>query len=207
MFDILAAGFLIGLTHAMPPGPITFEVLKKGISKGFLAAFQVDVGSVIADAIFFVLIVGGLSQLLSHPAGKLTLWLGGCLLLTFLGLRGIFVLMSKKQEHASERERDMPPLISGFLICITSPFAIVWWAGIFAGAMAVRLGTDILSLLGMFSGIALACLSWYGVIALIGSAGRRLFNPSWMKALSLACSIMMLVFAVFIFYLGYTTLL
>lgn len=207
MFDILAAGFVIGLTHALPPGPITFEVIKRGVSEGLVAALKTDVGAVAADAVFFVLIVAGLSQVLSSQAGRIAMWLIGCSLLAFLGLRGVYTLLQNRSPADPEKKRSASPLVAGFLICITSPFAIVWWAGVFAGAMAVQLGSDILSILVLFAGIALACLGWYALLGLIGSASKKIFRPSWMTALSLACSVMMLAFAVILFYRGYATLL
>jgi threonine/homoserine/homoserine lactone efflux protein len=206
VFDILAAGFLIGLTHAIPPGPITFEVIKRGLSEGFGSALKVDVGAVAADAVFFMLIAIGLSQILSHPTGRIAMWACSCGLLAFLGLRGIYKVISKRSASNVEKERSASPLMAGFLICITSPFAIVWWTGVFAGAMAVQLGSDAISLIALFGGIALACLGWYALLGLLGSASKKVFPKSGMTALSLLCSLMMLAFAVILFYRGYTTL-
>ncbi len=203
VFDVLAAGFIIGLTHALPPGPITFEVIKRGVSEGFPSALKVDVGAVAADAVFFILIVIGLSQVLSHPAGKIAMWLGGCALLAFLGLRGIYRIATKKSSAGTDKSRADSPLFSGFLICITSPFAVVWWMGVFAGTMVFY--NDALSLLGLFGGIALACLLWYALLGMLGSAGKKMFRQSWLTMLSLACSLIMLAFAVILLYRGYTT--
>ncbi len=205
MFDVLAAGFIIGLTHAMPPGPITFEVLKRGVSEGFSSAFMVDVGAVAADAVFFALIVIGLSQVLSHPVGRLAMWLCGCALLTFLGLRGIYRVAVKKAAVNVDRPRGDSPLMSGFLICITSPFAVVWWMGVFAGTMVFY--GDAISLLGLFGGIAAACLLWYAGLGFLGSAGKKMFRQSWLTLLSLVCSIMMLAFAAILLYRGYMAFL
>jgi threonine/homoserine/homoserine lactone efflux protein len=205
MLNILAAGFLIGLTHAMPPGPITFEVLKRGVSEGFSSALKVDAGAVAADAVFFALIAIGLSQVISHPAGRLAMWICGCALLAFLGLRGIYRIASNKSSQGSAEERSTSPLISGFLICITSPFAIVWWTGVFAGSVAFL--SDAISMFGMFCGIALACLAWYALLGFLGSASKKVFKRSWMTLLSLICSLMMLGFAVILFYRGYTKFL
>jgi threonine/homoserine/homoserine lactone efflux protein len=207
VFDILAAGFAIGLTHAIPPGPITFEVIKRGVSEGLLSALKVDLGAVAADAIFFVLIVIGLSQVLGSRAGRIVMWLCGCALLVFLGLRGIYKLLRKNGVDHAEKERSSSPAAAGFLICISSPFAIVWWTGVFAGTMAVRLGNDMSSVLALFAGIAIACLGWYALIGMISAAGKKVFRPSWMSGLSLICSLMMLGFAAILFWRGYTTLI
>ncbi len=205
MFDILAAGFVIGLTHAIPPGPITFEVIKRGVSEGLLSALRVDIGAVAADAVFFILIAIGLSQLLESRTGRIIMWLSGCALLVFLGLRGIYKSLRKNGTANTDKEQGASPLAAGFLICITSPFAIVWWTGVFAGTMSVQLGSDVSSLLAMFGGIALACLGWYALVGMISSASKKVFRPSWMSILSLLCSLMMLAFAAILFWRGYTT--
>jgi small neutral amino acid transporter SnatA (MarC family) len=72
--------------------------------------------------------------------------------------------------------------------------------------MAVQLGSDAISLIALFAGIALACLGWYALLGLLGSASKKVFPKSGMTALSLLCSLMMLAFAVILFYRGYTTL-
>jgi threonine/homoserine/homoserine lactone efflux protein len=211
VYEILAAGFLIGLTHAIPPGPITFEVLRRGVTGGFQSALQVDVGAVAADAVFFILISFGLLQVINDPAVKIAIWIGGCVLLCFLGLRGIYNIIKKKASFMIDNKAatvETKPLVTGFLICITSPFAIMWWAGVFAGAMGASLLNGQWSgYLLMFGGIALACLLWYGAIGFISAGGKRFFNEKWLRAMSLACSLMMLAFAAILFYRGYTTLL
>ncbi len=208
MIEILVAGFIIGLTHAMPPGPITFEVLRRGMTKGFWSAIQIDIGAVAADAVFFVVIAFGLEQIINNMTVKIAIWIGGCALLCFLGLRGIYNALSHNTTYRIENgtvKGEMKPLLAGFLICMTSPFAIMWWAGVFAGAMgASLLNSHWTGLLLMFCGIAFACFLWYGAIGLLSASGRRLLNEHHIRAMSIACSFIMLAFAVFLFYRGYT---
>ncbi len=198
MLDIILAGFLIGLTHAMPPGPITMEVLKRGVSEGFASALKVDAGSVTADAIFFVLVAIGLNQLLAGRTGHLAMWLCGCVLLSFLGIRGIFRVL--KKTGSDSRKWSGSPFLSGFLICITSPFALIWWTGVFSGMMII--GYTPSSLIGLFVGISLSCLVWYAFIGFLGSTTKGLLSKAWISALSLLCSLMMLGFAAILFYRG-----
>lgn len=211
MIEILVAGFVIGLTHAIPPGPITFEVLRRGITKGFLSALRIDIGAVAADAVFFVIIAFGLAQVINNPAIKILIWIGGCALLCFLGLRGIYSIVSKKTTYTVEKgteKGEMDPLPAGFFICMTSPFAIMWWAGVFAGAMGASiLNSQWTELLLMFCGIAFACFFWYAAIGVISASGRRLLNERHIRAMSIGCSLIMLTFAVILFYRGFTTLL
>ena len=211
MIEILIAGFMIGLTHAIPPGPITFEVLRRSITKGFLPALQIDIGAIAADAVFFVVIAFGLVQLVNNAMVKITIWIIGCTILCFLGLRGMYSALSNKATYRDEEgivKSETDPLSTGFFICMTSPFAIMWWAGVFAGVMGASLvNSQWTVLLLMFCGIAFACFLWYAAIGFIIASGRRLFNERYIRAMSIACSMIMLAFAVILFYRGYSTLL
>jgi threonine/homoserine/homoserine lactone efflux protein len=212
MLELLMAGFLIGLTHAMPPGPVTIEVLRRGAVDGLVPALKVNAGSVAADALFFMLIMIGLMQVINGDEGRLIIWAFGCIMLLALGIRGLYKALRKKKvaivvdKVDGNDKKDLPPFLTGFVICITSPFAIMWWAGIFAGSTAlIQPGYDTMTV--VFTGIALAVLAWYALVGLSGAVGRKLVSGRTIDALSVLCSAMMIVFSVILFYRGYTTLL
>jgi threonine/homoserine/homoserine lactone efflux protein len=212
MLELLMAGFLIGLTHAMPPGPITIEVLRRGAVDGLVSAMKVNAGSVVADVVFFLLIMIGLMQVINGNEGRLAIWAFGCIMLLALGVRGLYKALRKNKAAIAEDKaggngrKELSPFLTGFMICITSPFAIMWWAGIFAGSTAlIRPGYDTMTLI--FAGIALAVLVWYALVGLSGAVGRKLVSGRAIDALSILCSVMMLIFSVVLFYRGYTTLL
>ncbi len=211
MLEVLIAAFIVGMTHAVPPGPITFEVLRRGAAEGLVSALKVDFGAVAADAVFFILIVIGLTQVINNQYGRLALWLGGSGLLMFLGIRGVWkaMVVRKKMAEAAmpeSKRKDTPPLLTGFLICITSPFAIIWWTSIFAGSMTL-FNTDTITMALVFTGIAIACFAWYALIGLSGKLSRRLFSPGIAQVLSLICSGMMVLFALLLLYRGYISFL
>lgn len=211
MLELLMAGFLIGLTHAMPPGPITVEVLRRGAIDGVTSALKVDAGSVAADAVFFLLILVGLMQVVDSRAGTLFIWAFGCVVLLALGIRGFYKAWRKKEtttgaKAGQDDRKEVPPFMTGFLICITSPFAIMWWIGIFASSTAlIRPGYDTMTV--VFAGIALAVFVWYALVGISGAVGRKLVSGRSVEMLALLCSAMMIIFAAILFYRGYETLL
>jgi threonine/homoserine/homoserine lactone efflux protein len=211
MLEVLIAAFIVGLTHAVPPGPITFEVLRRGAAEGLVSALKVDAGAVVADAVFFILIVVGLTQVINNSWGRLVLWLGGSGLLMFLGIRGVYKAMAVRKKMADavateSKRKDTPPFMTGFLICITSPFAIIWWTSIFAGSMTL-FNTDTITMALVFAGIAIACLAWYALVGLSGKLSRTLFSPGIAQVLSLICSAMMIIFSLLLLYRGYISFL
>ena len=133
-------------------------------------------------------------------------------MLLALGVRGLYKALRKKKaaipgnKTGDNGKKDLPPFLTGFMICITSPFAIMWWAGIFAGSTAlIQPGYDTMTV--VFAGIALAVLAWYALVGLSGAVGRKMVSGRAVDALSVLCSVMMLAFSVILFYRGYTTLL
>ena len=212
MLELLAAGFLLGLTHAMPPGPITIEVLRRGAVEGFVSALKVDAGSVVADAVFFLLVMVGLMQVVNSHDGRLLIWAFGCILLLALGIRGLYRVLWKKSAistgtiGARQNRKYLSPFLTGFFICITSPFAIIWWASVFAGSTAL-FSPDYATMSVVFAGIAMAVLAWYAIIGLSGAAGSRLMSVRTIDALSIICSAMLIAFSAVMFYKGYITLL
>ncbi|KRF43481.1 hypothetical protein ASG93_00710 [Paenibacillus sp. Soil787] len=59
MYTILSF-FLLGLSLSAPIGPINAAMLDKGIKQGFLHAWVVGIGAMIADALLMILIYFGL---------------------------------------------------------------------------------------------------------------------------------------------------
>ncbi|WP_424356538.1 LysE family translocator [Methanocella sp. MCL-LM] len=208
MLELLVAGFILGLTHAIPPGPITFEVLRRAVTSGPIDAIKTDIGAVAADAIYFVLIMIGLAQVVNNPTGRIVLWLIGCTVLFGLGLKGLYQTLSRKGNNGGDKpsRSESSSIVSGFLISMTSPFTIIWWTGIFAG-IASTVSTGFEGSILAFLGIEIACVVWFTGLAAIGSASKKFVGQRYMAAMSAVCALVMIAFGVLLFYQGYTTIL
>lgn len=208
MLELFVAGLILGLTHAIPPGPITFEVLRRAVSSGPVDAIKTDIGAVAADAIYFILIMIGLAQVVNNPTGRVALWLIGCTVLFGLGLKGLHQTLSRKGNNGRDKPSrgESSSIVSGFLISITSPFTIIWWTGIFAG-IASTVNTGFEGSILAFLGIEIACVLWFTGLAAIGSASKKFVGERYLTGLSAVCALVMIAFGVLLFYRGYTTLL
>ncbi len=77
---------LLGLSLSAPVGPINAAQLDKGIRFGFMNAWLVGIGGMIADALFMLLIYYGVAQFLDTPLIKTFLWLFGFFVLCYTGV-------------------------------------------------------------------------------------------------------------------------
>ncbi|MDQ0882478.1 threonine/homoserine/homoserine lactone efflux protein [Peribacillus sp. V2I11] len=60
MYILLLSFFFLGLTLAAPIGPVNSARIDKGIKNGFWHAWIVGTGSMIADALFMILVYVGM---------------------------------------------------------------------------------------------------------------------------------------------------
>jgi chemosensory pili system protein ChpE len=173
--------FALGIAFAAPPGVVTAESIRRGLAGGFRQAALVGFGSLIGDAVYALLALTGLVNLLRYPVGqRLTAVAGGSILL-FLAVSAL-------------RSRDSPPkaftsrgaFVAGALLSLTNPFAVVFWLG-FGGALLSAGIPDasrpLAPLLAVFLG---ASASWVLVLSVLIAAGRRFVGPRFFRSVSIA---------------------
>ncbi len=90
---LLLLGMIMGFTVSLPPGPVAFEILKRGLGRGFLVAFPLGIGAALADLTYASLVYFGMVRLINNnPIIKVMIFLVGGLLLIFLAVMGIIRL-------------------------------------------------------------------------------------------------------------------
>jgi len=81
----LAAGAVFGLALAAPPGPMNAVIAEESVLRGWLAGFTAGLGAMTADAVFFVLSLGGVVAFLDEAptVRAVMVGAGGLLMLYF----------------------------------------------------------------------------------------------------------------------------
>jgi threonine/homoserine/homoserine lactone efflux protein len=72
MFDAysLIAGILIGLSLAVPPGPINAIIAAESVKKSYLDGIKVGLGAMTADATYLAITLVGVAMLLKGDTVK-----------------------------------------------------------------------------------------------------------------------------------------
>lgn len=107
LHDILTA-IPWGLLLAFSIGPGFFVLLETSITKGFRAAFTLDLGIVFGDIIFILIAYLSTNQLLEQLKDNPTLFIVGGLIMVAYGLVSYILLKKKfiKQQEDEELEND-----------------------------------------------------------------------------------------------------
>lgn len=127
---------LVGLTAAIPLGPLGIMCIQRTLSKGRWAGFAVGLGSSVADTFYATIALLSVSYI-SQFLDRNRIWvmlIGGAIVLG-IGLQIALKNPIKDLRRpiagslSSRRARD---LLKGFLMTITNPGALVLMLGLFA---------------------------------------------------------------------------
>jgi threonine/homoserine/homoserine lactone efflux protein len=138
----IAFGMSLGLSLAVPPGPVNAVIATEGAEKAYKGTL-VGLGALTADALFLVLTLTLGAWLPAWARKPLTL-VGG----------GVFVLLAilVLRSHASAGRPAHMQYLAGLTMGLTNPFQIAWWltAGL---TLITSFGLPVA--VGFFAGIVL----------------------------------------------------
>ncbi|MFB7816349.1 LysE family transporter [Paenibacillus chitinolyticus] len=196
---------VLGISLSAPVGPVNAAQLEKGVRFGFLHAWLVGVGAMIADLFYMLLIYFGVAHFLDTPFMKTFLWLFGCFVLLYTGIVTLKSLKLNESGEMRESPSEMSSLRYGFFMALTSPLTILFWLGIYGSVLAQSPqshdpGQALWHSLGIFVGLMI----WDIAMALFASSFHRFGTPLILQITSLLAGISLILFGL---YFGYQALL
>ena len=188
---LMADKLLLGITLAAPIGPVSIEMIKRGLRHGFLSAFSVRLGGALGNLICLLAAYYGLSHLLAYPH-----------LLNALGVIGSFLLiyMGVKTIRKGIDELDLDGSIAlqsgmrwGLYLAIANPVAFVFWPGIFAASLDPAAGV---TSAGLFQNllIIVGVLLWGAALSAVLAFGHTHFSKKVIVRISQASALFMFYF-------------
>lgn len=197
--NLLISYVILGVTLAAPIGPVNSARLDKGIKNGFWHAWIVGAGSMLADAIFMLLIYLGLVQFLNIPIVQIFLWLFGGFVLIYSGIESVMKVNTLDVRSAARKKDSMLScFLLGFFMSITSPLSILFWLGIYGSILAKTASTFGTSHLLLYSSmIFLGLFLWDLCVAGLTTGLRRFLNEKMLRAISVISGISLVGFGVY----------
>ena len=195
---------LLGLSLSAPIGPINAAQLDKGIRYGFIHAWLVGVGAMVADGLFMFLIYLGLAQFVELPLIKTFLWSFGAFVLIYTGMES---MSSSNVIHKDTRlytENKAKSFRLGFLMALSNPLNILFWIGIYGSILAQASSQYESSQLLIYSGgIFIGIMLWDITMAGAASGARRWMTPKLLQSISILSGVLLIGFG---FYFGYNAI-
>ncbi len=192
---LLGQGMVVGVALAAPIGPINIEIVRRCLRGGFQQGWLVGAGALVADTIFAMLVVSGLTPLADRPALRVPLFLAGALMLGFVGVSSLRTALSGAEliVGAASRRRSF---VTGFLMAALNPMGIVYWLSI--GAALVATAVSQVGAAGsplLVGGVFLGILGWVTTLSLLAQGARRFVTGTGMRWITGISGVLILGFA------------
>ncbi len=186
---------VLGITLAAPIGPVSLEMIKRGLRNGFLGAFIVRLGGAIGNTLCLVAAYFGLG-LIAHSSPTLAVCsLAGSFVLIYLGLKSFL----DKRSHLLSLKLDIPNyslgngLLTGFVLALANPIAVIFWLGIFAATLNHSESKSWIGLVENFAIIG-GVLVWGACLSTTLELGKRFFNQKLIQIITMIAGIMLIYF-------------
>ena len=104
--SVLISYFFLGISLAAPIGPINAAQLDRGIKYGFVNAWLIGLGSVVADIAYMMVVYLGIIHVLEIPFVNTFLWLFGAFVLIYTGVESLKGLGQISSTNNRENEES-----------------------------------------------------------------------------------------------------
>lgn len=204
--SLLGGGFLLGLSIAVPLGPINLEMIRRGVGTHPLAGLAVGLGATSLDTMCILASGFGLGWLVENKGFAVGCYAVGALLLAWMGVDSIRDGRRRWREAgepgdagrtggAPEAHRFWRGFAYGLGIHAANPVTYVFWTTV--PLMFFKEQAPTRGMVLMTTGAVLAgCMAWNLTLVGLMVVARRFLKPRFLAGTCLAGGAALLVFAV-----------
>ncbi len=204
MLSLFATAFGLGLIFNAAPGAVFAETIRRGVRGGFQPALQVQLGSLVGDALWAVLGLVGVGLLLQWQALRVPVGIAGVLYLLWL---------ARDAWRSAEQAFEIPPgpsgnagtphpaaaraaLRAGALLSVTNPQNVAYWAALGSAMGAVGVLEPEPAHYGVFfAGFMVSSVVWAFVCAALVARLFRDTSARWARITYRLCALAFLALA------------
>lgn len=216
---IFGTSFLVSLSGALSPGPLTTLAVREGVQRGFWSGPALAAGHGVIELSLVIGLALGLNQVLDNDTVAAAVALVGGIFLLWLGLQ--VIITAPRQELRIQRDPvDSPPansgrerrgllaagpapslraapglVLAGMAVSVSNPFWFVWWATIGAAYIVESLEQGAAGVAVFYGAHFMTDLGWLSLIALALASGRRIMSRSVYQGILVACGVFLLALA------------
>jgi len=193
----LIKGLIIGLSIAVPVGPIGVLCIRRTLTQGRMVGFLSGLGAATADALYGAIAGFGLTFLVNFIIGK-QIWLrligGG--LLCLLGAK-TFLAKPAEQGASVEGNSVWNAYLTTFFLTLTNPMTILFFVAVFAGLGIGSTGDSYVSAGILVSGVFIGSAMWWLVLCGFTGLLQKLLNLKRLRWLNRISGLIILGFGLF----------
>jgi len=204
---LFSTAFIVGLSGALMPGPVTAVTAEHTLKRGVIAAPMVTLGHGFMEALVVTLLVFGLGRFMEASGVAGIIGIAGGVVLAWMGWRMIKGarggLLSLKGT-GDEEKNTLGPVSAGMLSTLANPYWFLWWATVGASYVALSQQHGLPGVLLFFGGHILADLSWFLVIAVLLVTGKKFISDRFYTGVVTVLGVFLIMLAAYFFWMGVT---
>jgi threonine/homoserine/homoserine lactone efflux protein len=192
---IFFSSFIIALSGALVPGPLFSITVAESVKRGSVAGPLIIVGHGILELALVILLVLGITPLLTSPATRAAVSIAGGLVLIYMG--GSLIKEGRTAHlsaSGSAGSKGVNPILSGIVGSVSNPYWSIWWLTIGVGYLMSSLKFGLLGITSFFVGHIAADLGWYSLVSLAAAKGKRLMGDGGYRFLLYFCGVVLVLF-------------
>ncbi|WP_175815596.1 LysE family translocator [Burkholderia diffusa] len=189
---------VMGLSIAVPVGPIGMLCIQRSLSRGFHAGFATGIGAACADAIYGLLGALGVAGIVTaFPMLTVTLKIVGGAFLVWLAWSIARQAPAASAVHDVPRATVLRDFLTTFGLTLSNPMTILSFVGIFAalgplaGTQEGAMGPPVTL---MVAGVFLGSATWWLCLSSATAALRTKMPLTFMRGLSRVSAAVIAVF-------------
>lgn len=196
--------FALAFVMSMEFGQTAVEIVRQGTRQGFRNAFLVSLGAVFAEFLFLALTLTGLIFFFNNAEALKFVWLGGGMIVIFLGVQGLQnyrYVDSISTTEGRDNFSGIKPFAAGVGINFLHPLNLVWWAGTLGPVILESIhqhGYTTAVVNGL--GVPLGGFAWWILLSCAVSYAKESFSESVVSKINLVSSIGLLLFGLYFLY-------
>ena len=157
---------LLGVTLAAPIGPVSLEMIQRGLKSGFLSAFVVRLGAAVGNLLCLLVSYYSIVQLNKNHF----VITGLSIIASLLLIHRAYICVTSKIESLTldSGKTGSNGILTGLYLSIANPIAFIFWSGIMANSSSglnTGLAFNLLIILGV--------LIWGVIFSLFLSVGKN----------------------------------
>ena len=192
--SLFIQGIIIGLTLAVPVGPIALLCIQRSVTDGRLHGIVSGIGVATADSFYAAITFLGLTAIsgliLAH---QFSLRLAAGVVLILVGIR-IFLSIPAPMSVKTEHETYLKDYLSMVAIAIANPLTLIFFIAILPGFGVVFHENSVVSASEFVGGVFLGSTLWW--IILCGAIGsvRSLISDEHLRLINRISGVMIVCF-------------
>lgn len=195
MTGLIVTACVLGFVYSAAPGAVNTEALRRGLKRGFMPSFSVQLGALLGDLVWAVVGLTGVALVFHFLAVQIILGIAGVAFL--LRMAWMSFLDARKPIDLTQSEtKEQRDFLTGIVFSLANPFGIAFWGGIDGGFATHIAGMPLIDILVLlFVGFAAGAFAWCVGISALVAWSRKFIGEKLLRGIFTLSSLAMAYFA------------